>query len=66
MSKKIVKLIVAASMLAGCLGVGVTPRAANAVVCANICCDPSCSSIRVCRRGGSGCVCDQLCTPADN
>jgi hypothetical protein len=61
-SKKIVKLVVAASMLAAGLGVGIAPRAASAFTnCSNICCDPNCYGIRVCHPTSSGCLCSQFC-----
>ncbi len=62
MRKKIVKLVVGVSMLAGSLGVGLTPRVASAIVsCPPICCDASCRSVRTCFRSGSSCICSQFC-----
>jgi hypothetical protein len=64
-----VKLVVAASMLAGSLGVGVVPRVASAsTLCPPICCDASCRSVRQCFRLGGSCVCQEYCVirPIDN
>ena len=64
MRKKIVQLAVAASLLAGSLGIGLAPRAANAVVtCPPLCCDPNCFGIRQCFRTSSGCICQAYCVP---
>ncbi len=64
MRKKTVKLVLAAAMLAGSLGVGVAPRAAGAIVtCPPICCNASCTSIRQCFRSGSTCICRAFCEP---
>jgi len=63
MRRNLVKLVVAVSMLAGCLGLGVAPRAARALTnCPNICCDPNCVGIRLCRSTSQGCLCSQFCT----
>jgi hypothetical protein len=62
MRKKTVKLVLAAAMLAGSLGVGVAPRAASAIVtCPPMCCNARCTSIRQCFPSGSGCICKELC-----
>jgi hypothetical protein len=67
MNKKIVKLVVAASMLAGSLGVGIAPRAASAALgCQPICCDAGCTSIRQCSGIPGRCICKAYCEPAIN
>ncbi|HEY2292690.1 MAG TPA: hypothetical protein VGM86_18470 [Thermoanaerobaculia bacterium] len=64
MRKKIVKLVVAASLLAGSFGVGLAPRAASAAVsCPPLCCDPNCFGIRQCFWTSSGCICRVYCEP---
>jgi hypothetical protein len=63
MRRNLVKLVVAVSMLAGCLGLGVAPRAASALTtCPNICCDPNCFGVRICHPSSQGCLCSQFCT----
>ncbi|HEX4966873.1 MAG TPA: hypothetical protein VF173_39050 [Thermoanaerobaculia bacterium] len=63
MQKKVAKLIVAAAVLAGSLGIGLAPQTASAAItCPPLCCDPACHGIRVCRWvSGSGCICSQFC-----
>ena len=64
MRKKIVKLALGLSVLAGALSVGVAPAANAAVTCPTYCCDPNCFSVRYCFRVGASCVCRQFCEPA--
>ncbi len=64
MRRKIVKLVLAVTMLAGGLGAGLTPRVASAALtCPPICCDPNCYGIRQCFRSGAGCICRAYCEP---
>ena len=67
MNKKIVKLVVAASMLAGSLGVGVAPRVASAALaCQPICCNAGCTSVRQCFGTAGRCICKEYCEPVIN
>lgn len=66
MSKKLLKLIVALSILAAGFTVGLQP--ANALVdpsCQRLvtCCDRLCTQIHHCMGVGADCVCSQLCYP---
>lgn len=62
MRNKILKLVLAAVVLAGGLAVGGPPRAAAAAsFCPNRCCDSFCLSVRRCFRFGSSCICEQNC-----
>ena len=65
MRKKIVKLVLGLSVLAGALAAGVAPKAANAAAgtCPTYCCDPNCLSIRPCFRVGASCICREFCEP---
>jgi hypothetical protein len=63
MRRKTLKLAFAGAILAGCLGIGAAPRAAQAVVgCQPICCDPSCTSIRQCTGRPGNCICSPYCS----
>jgi hypothetical protein len=63
MRKKMIKLLLGVSILAGSL-MGLTPKTADAAsLCPPICCNQSCTSIRQCFRLGSSCVCRQFCEP---
>ena len=64
MSRKIVKLTLALSMLAGSLMVGFSAKSASAAsFCSSICCNASCTSIRRCYPAGSSCFCRAYCEP---
>ena len=61
MQKKIVKLGLALSMLAGSF-VGISPREAAAqTLCQDICCDRFCSSVRQCYGISGRCICSAVC-----
>lgn len=64
MRKKIVKLVLAAAMLTGSLGVGLAPRTASAISCPPICCNSGCTSVRICVASSQGCLCRPYCQPA--
>ena len=63
MRRKLGKLALAVSVLAGGLVLGVSPRQASAAfpTCAPICCDTGCTLTRQCRWTISGCVCSPYC-----
>jgi hypothetical protein len=67
MRRKTLKLLFATAILAGCLGMGAAPRAAQAVVgCQPICCNASCTSVRDCFGHPGQCICQAACHPVIN
>ena len=62
MRGKTFKLVLATAILAGCLGMGAAPRAAQAIGCQPICCDPDCLSVRQCFGRPGNCICQDFCT----
>jgi hypothetical protein len=63
MRRRLGKLALATSILAGGLLLGVSPRQASAFppVCDQLCCDPGCTLVHHCYRTTSGCVCSPEC-----
>ncbi len=61
--RKIAKLVLGLSLLAGSLTLGVAPKVAEAgPLCpAYYCCDPDCVGIRPCWRVGGSCICAVDC-----
>jgi hypothetical protein len=63
MRKKMIKLLLGVSILAGSL-MGLTPKTASAgIACPTYCCNASCTSIRQCFSLGGSCVCREYCQP---
>lgn len=64
MRKKMIKLLLSVSVLAGSL-MGLTPKTADALSnCpAYYCCDPNCFGIRPCHSAGASCICSAFCQP---
>ena len=65
--KKLMKLTLAAVVLAGSLAVGSPVKLANAAsICQDLCCDPSCTAmIRCYPTGGKLCLCEAACPGYD-
>jgi hypothetical protein len=63
MYKRTLKLVLAASVLAGSFVVGASPRSASAAtLCPPICCDAACWSVRNCFYSSGRCICSAYCT----
>lgn len=66
MRRRLGKLALATSILAGGLLLGASSHQANAIqfVCEQLCCDPGCTLTHYCYRDGltGGCVCKPECT----
>jgi hypothetical protein len=63
MRKKMIKLVLATTVLAGGLLLGAPAQPANAGgLCPDECCDAWCTSVRHCFRLGGSCVCEAFCS----
>jgi hypothetical protein len=64
MSKRVAKLVLSMAVLAGSLGVGLSPGAALVPnPCKSPCCDASCTTYRPCQYINHSCVCSLGCVP---
>jgi hypothetical protein len=63
MRKKMVKLILATTVLAGGLLLGSPAKPASAAgFCQDQCCDAWCTSVRHCFGAGGSCFCEEFCS----
>jgi hypothetical protein len=61
--KKLVKLALAVAALTGSLAIGGPAQPASAaIVCPDICCNQSCTSVRHCFGFGGRCTCEAACS----